>query len=97
MKPLPASLAGRTIAILLIGLAAFHGTGLWLYNAGFRAEIDYTNERQLAERIVGIKRVIPPAERPGRRMPTVRVSPALPSPASSMRTGERTSVAGLPG
>ncbi|HKU98876.1 MAG TPA: ATP-binding protein [Vineibacter sp.] len=58
MKFLPDTLAGRTIAIMLIGLGAFHAIGLWLYNTGFHAEIGYSNERQLAERLVSIKRVI---------------------------------------
>jgi len=58
MKLLPDTLTGRTIAILLVGLGLFHAMSLWLYNAGFHTEIGYANERQLAERLVGMGQVI---------------------------------------
>ena len=58
MTLVPDTLAGRTIAILLIALGAFHAFSLWLYDTGSRAEIGYTNERQLAERLIAIKRAI---------------------------------------
>ena len=92
MKLVPESLAGRTIAILLIGLGAFHGISLWLYNAGFRTEIEYTNERQLAERIVGIKRVIlarPSSERED-------VAHSLSSRTIEAHWGMATSIAAAP-
>jgi two-component system, OmpR family, sensor kinase len=58
VKLIPDTLAGRTIAIVLIGLGAFHLVSLWLYNSELVAEIGQVNERQLAERLVGIKRVV---------------------------------------
>ncbi len=58
MTLVPDTLAGRTIAVLLIALGAFHAFSLWLYDTGSRAEIGYTNERQLAERLIAIKRAI---------------------------------------
>lgn len=66
MKLVPDTLAGRTVAILLLGLGVFHLVSLWLYNTGLRAEIGQINERQLTERLVGIKRAVvalPPQDR----------------------------------
>lgn len=66
MKLIPDTLAGRTVAILLLGLGVFHLVSLWLYNTGLQAEIGQINERQLTERLVGIKRAVvdlPPQDR----------------------------------
>ncbi|TWT11637.1 ATP-binding protein [Reyranella sp. CPCC 100927] len=90
MTFVPDTLAGRTIAILLIGLGVFHAIGLWLYNTGFHAEIGYSNERQLAERLVSVKRVIrerPPAEREAMAHsvsgPTIEVHWSLETPIAA--------------
>lgn len=58
MRVFPNTLAGRTIAILLIGLGVFHLGSLWLHSMEIDAEISQLNGQQMAERLIGIKRAI---------------------------------------
>jgi signal transduction histidine kinase len=54
----PDTLAGRTIAILLIGLGLFHLWSIWIYQTGTAALLGSTQERQLADRMVSVSRAI---------------------------------------
>lgn len=66
MRLVPDTIAGRTIAVLLIGLGLFHLASNWAYQLGVNSEIDLTNETRLAERLFTIKRALarlPAAER----------------------------------
>jgi signal transduction histidine kinase len=58
MRFIPDTIASRTIAVLLFGLAILHASSIWLYRAGLDSEIDLTNEIRLAERLVTIKTAI---------------------------------------
>ena len=58
MRLLPDTIAGRTIAVLLAGLALFHLASIWVYRIGINSEVDLTNEARLAERLFTIKRAI---------------------------------------
>jgi signal transduction histidine kinase len=62
----PDTLAGRTIVILLVGLGLFHLWSIWIYQTGTESLLGSTRERQLAERLISIKRAVaelPPEER----------------------------------
>lgn len=66
MRFLPDSIAGRTVAVLLLGMVAFHGVSIAAYRIGLDSEIDLTNEMHVAERVLSIKRTLaqlPAAER----------------------------------
>jgi hypothetical protein len=59
-------LAGRTIAIMLLGLGLFHLWSIWIYQTGTATLLGSTQERQLADRVVSATRaiaVLPTTER----------------------------------
>ncbi len=65
-RPVPDTLAGRVVLVLLAGLLAFHLGSLWLHQAGTQAVLGTTREAQLAERLAAAKRAVvalPPDER----------------------------------
>lgn len=55
---IPDTLAGRTIVILLFGLGLFHLWSLWIYQLGIKDLLGSTQEEQLAEHVVAVKRVV---------------------------------------
>ena len=55
---IPQTLAGRTIAVLLVGLGLFHLWSIWIYQIGIENLLGSTRDQQLAERLVSVKRVI---------------------------------------
>jgi signal transduction histidine kinase len=55
---IPQTLAGRTIAVLLVGLGLFHLWSIWIYQVGIESLLGSTRDQQLAERLVSIKRAI---------------------------------------
>lgn len=55
---IPKTLAGRTIAVLLVGLGLFHLLSIWIYQAGIENLLGSTHEQQLAERLVSVKRAL---------------------------------------
>lgn len=62
----PVSLAGRTIAILLVSLGLFHLFSIWVYEFGVETRLVSSREQLLAERLATVQRAlieIPPAER----------------------------------
>jgi two-component system OmpR family sensor kinase len=66
MKVIPDTIAGRTIAVLLVGFLVFHAISICAYQIGVDSEVDLTNEIRLAERLFTIKRALaslPPTER----------------------------------
>ncbi len=66
MRLLPDTIAGRTVAVLLIGLIVFQAVSICAYQIGLDSEVDLTNEARLAERLVTIKRALaglPPTDR----------------------------------
>lgn len=66
MRLFPDTITGRTVAVLLIGLIAFHAVSICAYQIGLDNEVDLTNEARLAERLFTIKRALaglPPADR----------------------------------
>jgi hypothetical protein len=66
MKLIPDTIAGRTIAVLLVGFLVFHAISICAYQIGVDSEVDLTNEIRLAERLFTIKRALaslPPTER----------------------------------
>ena len=66
MKLVPETIAGRTIAVLLIGFVFFHAISLWSYQLGLDNQVYLANEMRLAERLIAIKRTLarlPPDER----------------------------------
>jgi len=66
MKLIPDTIAGRTIAVLLVGFLVFHAISICAYQIGVDNEVDLTNEIRVAERLFTIKRALaslPPAER----------------------------------
>ena len=63
---IPDTLAGRTIAIMLLGLGLFHLWSIWIYQTGTATLLGSTQERQLADRVVSATRaiaVLPTTER----------------------------------
>lgn len=54
----PDTIAGRTIAVLFVGLVVFHLASIWAYQIGINSGIDLTNEARLAERLYTIKRAV---------------------------------------
>lgn len=58
MRFLPDSITGRTIAVLLLGMVAFHAVSIAAYRISLDSEIDLTNEMRLAERVLSIKRTL---------------------------------------
>ena len=58
MKVFPDTITSRTVAILLIGIIAFHAVSLCAYQIGLDNEVDLTNEVRLAERLFTIKRAL---------------------------------------
>ena len=66
MRLLPDTIAGRTIAVLIVGLVLFHIVSGLAYQLGVNSEVNQTNEMRLAERLFTIKRALarlPAAER----------------------------------
>jgi signal transduction histidine kinase len=62
----PAGLAGRTIAVLLIGLGLFHIFSIWAYQFGLESRLAVSREQHFAESLVAARRAIadlPPASR----------------------------------
>lgn len=57
-KSLPDTVAGRAILILVVALLAFHLVGYWAYRVGVETLATAQRDRELAERIVSIKRAI---------------------------------------
>lgn len=55
---IPQTLAGRTIAVLLVGLGLFHLWSIWIYQVGIEDLLGSTRDQQLAERLVSVKRTI---------------------------------------
>jgi signal transduction histidine kinase len=55
---IPQTLAGRTIAVLLVGLGLFHLWSIWIYQVGIENLLGSTRDQQLAERLVSVKRAI---------------------------------------
>lgn len=65
-KPLPDTLGGRIVLVLLVGLLTFHIGSLWLHQTGTKALLGTTREYQLAERLAAAKRTVaelPPPDR----------------------------------
>ena len=58
MRFLPDTITSRTVAVLLIGLIAFHAVSICAYQIGLDNEVDLTNEVRLAERLITIKRAL---------------------------------------
>lgn len=58
MRVFPDTITSRTVAILLIGIIAFHAVSLCAYQIGLDNEVDLTNEVRLAERLFTIKRAL---------------------------------------
>lgn len=58
IRLIPDTLAGRTIAVLLLSLGLFHLFSIYIYQIDLESVAGSTRERQLAERLVSIKRVI---------------------------------------
>ena len=54
----PQTSAGRTIAVLLVGLGLFHLWSIWIYQVGIENLLGSTRDQQLAERLVSVKRAI---------------------------------------
>lgn len=65
MRLLPDTIAGRTIAVLLLGLIALHLASIWAYQLGLDSEVGLTNAARTAERLVSIKSTLSwlPAEK----------------------------------
>ena len=62
----PDTLAGRIVAVMLVGLLGFHIGSLWLHQIGSEALLGNTRDRQLAERLAAARRAVvelPEAER----------------------------------
>lgn len=57
-RPLPDTLGGRIVLVLLVGLIASHLGSLWLHRSGTEALLGTTRERQLAERLATAKRAV---------------------------------------
>jgi len=60
------TLVGRTVIVLLLGIATVQGGSLWFYEATLNSEAVLANEKQLADRLTGIYRAIlriPPRDR----------------------------------
>ena len=55
MRLVPDTIAGRTIAILLVGLIALHLASIWAYQLGLDSEVNLTNAARTAERLVAIE------------------------------------------
>ena len=55
---IPQTLAGRTIAVLLVGLGLFHLWSIWIYQVGIENLLGSTRDQQLAERLVSVERAI---------------------------------------
>lgn len=49
------TIAGRTIAVLVIGLVALHLASLWAYRLGLDSEVGLTNAARTAERLIAIQ------------------------------------------
>lgn len=58
MTLIPDTIAGRTIAVLLVGLGLFHFLSLWFYQSGLHSEVELASESGIAERIVTIKQTL---------------------------------------
>lgn len=54
----PAGLAGRTIAVLLIGLGLFHLFSIWAYQFGLESRLAVSREQHFAESLVAARRAI---------------------------------------
>lgn len=54
----PAGLAGRTIAVLLIGLGLFHLFSIWAYQFGLESRMAASREQHFAESLVAARRAI---------------------------------------
>ena len=66
MRLVPDTIAGRTIAILLVGLITLHLASIWAYRLGLDTEVNLTNAARTAERILAIESTLsrlPPADR----------------------------------
>jgi two-component system OmpR family sensor kinase len=66
MKLVPDTIAGRTIAILLVGLITLHLASIWAYRLGLDTEVNLTNAARTAERLLAIESTLsrlPPADR----------------------------------
>ncbi len=55
MRIVPDTIAGRTIAVLLLGLIALHLASIWAYQLGLDSEVGLTNAARTAERLVSIQ------------------------------------------
>ena len=55
MRIVPDTIAGRTIAVLLLGLIALHLASIWAYRMGLDSEVGLTNAARTAERLVSIQ------------------------------------------
>lgn len=66
MRWLFETLVGRTVIVLLLGIATVQGTSLWFYEATLNNEAVLANEKQLADRLTAIYRAVvrlPPRDR----------------------------------
>lgn len=60
------SIAARTVAVVMLGIALVHVVSLWTYQHVLTEEIELSNESRLADRLLTIKRAVvraPPEER----------------------------------
>lgn len=57
-RVLPDTLAGRMIAVLLLGLVVFHLFSVWAAQVGIETVAGVTRDRQLAERLASVVRAI---------------------------------------
>jgi signal transduction histidine kinase len=55
---IPDTLAGRTIAVLLAGLIAFHVFSIWVYQIGAEGIVGAVHERNLAEQLANARRAV---------------------------------------
>ncbi|MBN8938361.1 MAG: HAMP domain-containing protein [Rhizobiales bacterium] len=58
MRWLFETLVGRTVVVLLLGIATVQGTSLWFYEATLNSAAVLANEKQLAERLTVIYRTV---------------------------------------
>lgn len=55
---IPQTLAGRTIAVLLVGLGLFHLWSIWIYQVGVENLLGSSRDEQLAEQLISVTRAI---------------------------------------
>jgi len=58
MRLVPQTLAGRTIALLLVAVTAVHLLSLVLYQAGLKFTVEQLRERHIAEQLLAVKRAL---------------------------------------